>query len=131
MSNGPNYQLDWDRRVALAQAMVQSTFDALPIKLQETARTLPIIYEPRPGRALVRDGIEADTLGLFVGESYTNGGTSDSPLPSQIILFLDNIWDLAEADEQAYRQEVRTTLLHELGHYLGLDEDGLIDRGLE
>ena len=33
-------------------------------------------------------------------------------------------------DETTYRQEVRTTLLHELGHYLGLDEDDLDDRGL-
>ncbi len=34
-------------------------------------------------------------------------------------------------DEQVYRAEVRTTYLHELGHYLGLDEDELTQRGLE
>ena len=53
------------------------------------------------------------------------------PLPPQIILFLENIWELAEEDEAVYREEIRTTLLHELGHYLGLDEIDLEERGLD
>jgi len=52
-------------------------------------------------------------------------------MPPQIILFLENLWDFAEGDEEMFREEVATTLLHELGHYLGLDEDDLTDRGLE
>jgi predicted Zn-dependent protease with MMP-like domain len=52
-------------------------------------------------------------------------------MPPQIILFLDNLWDFADRDEGVFRQEVRTTLLHELGHYLGLDEDDLTERGLD
>ena len=52
-------------------------------------------------------------------------------MPPQIILFLGNIWELAEGDEESFCDEVRTTLLHELGHYLGLDEDDLTERGLE
>jgi predicted Zn-dependent protease with MMP-like domain len=47
------------------------------------------------------------------------------------MLFLDEIWDEADGDEAVYRDEVRRTYLHELGHYLGLDEDGLAERGLE
>jgi predicted Zn-dependent protease with MMP-like domain len=42
-----------------------------------------------------------------------------------------NLWNFAERNEVVFRKEVRTTLLHELGHYLGLDEDELIERGLE
>jgi hypothetical protein len=38
---------------------------------------------------------------------------------------------IADADEEIFREEVHTTYLHELGHYLGLDEDDLFDRGLE
>ena len=53
------------------------------------------------------------------------------PMPPQIILFLENLWDFAEADEEVSGEEVHTTYLHELGHYLGLDEDDLFDRGLE
>ncbi len=53
------------------------------------------------------------------------------PLPPQIILFLENLWDQAEGDEDLFCDEVHTTCLHELGHYLGLDEDDLCERGLE
>ena len=37
----------------------------------------------------------------------------------------------AAGDIKTFREEVRKTLMHELGHYLGLDEDDLIERGLE
>jgi len=52
-------------------------------------------------------------------------------MPSQIILFLENLWDFAESDENVFCEEVHTTFLHELGHFLGLDEDDLTERGLE
>ena len=56
---------------------------------------------------------------------------SHVPLPPQIILFLENLWDFSESDEEIFLDEVHTTLLHELGHYLGLGEDDLEERGLE
>jgi predicted Zn-dependent protease with MMP-like domain len=52
-------------------------------------------------------------------------------MPPQIILFLENLWDLADGKETIFRKEVQTTFLHELGHYLGLGEDELTERGLE
>jgi predicted Zn-dependent protease with MMP-like domain len=48
----------------------------------------------------------------------------------RIRLFLDNLWDDCNGDLQTYRDEVRITFLHELGHYLGLDEDQVAERGL-
>jgi predicted Zn-dependent protease with MMP-like domain len=46
-------------------------------------------------------------------------------------LFLENLWDFAEGDEKIFCEEVQTTFLHELGHFFGLDEDDLTERGLE
>ncbi len=77
------------------------------------------------------DGIEPDTLGLFVGEPFSETGTTTAPLPAQVILFLENIWVMAEENEAVYLEEVRATLLHELGHYLGLNETDLEERGLD
>jgi predicted Zn-dependent protease with MMP-like domain len=51
-------------------------------------------------------------------------------MPPQILLFYENLWDFAGGEEETYREEVRITYLHELGHYLGLDEDELDERGL-
>jgi predicted Zn-dependent protease with MMP-like domain len=121
----------WNQRVALAEVEVEDTLRALPRPLRERARALPVTYEHEPNSRLLEDGIEPDTLGLFVGEPFAEHGLTAEPLPSQIILFLDNLWDFAEGDEAIYREEIRLTYLHELGHYLGLDEIDLEDRGLE
>ena len=113
-----------------AQSEVVQTLDQLPEPLRARARELPVSFEAEPSPALQSDGIEPDTLGLFVGEEYAESGQTLSPMPAQIILFLDNLWDFAEEDVEVYREEVRATYLHELGHYLGLDELDLDDRGL-
>ena len=119
----------WNHLHSLAQAEINATLAALPGPLR--ARPLPVTCEPRPNAALLADGVEADTLGLFVGEAFPDSESGALQLPPQIILFLENIWELAEEDEAFYREEIRTTLLHELGHYLGLDEIDLEERGLD
>jgi predicted Zn-dependent protease with MMP-like domain len=103
----------------------------LPGPLRAHAVALPITLEQRPNQAQLEEGIEPDTLGLFIGSEFAFEPSSSVPLPPQIILFLENIWAEAEADPGIFREEVHTTLMHELGHYLGLAEDDLFDRGLE
>jgi len=120
---------DWNNLEALALAEVETTLAALPAPLRERAQKLPVTFERRPNRALQTDGIEPDTLGLFAGPEFAE--EEAVPMPPQIILFLENLWDFAEEDEEIFRDEVHTTYLHELGHYLGLDEDELTERGLE
>jgi predicted Zn-dependent protease with MMP-like domain len=121
---------EWNKWQARARREVDRVLRSLPKPLQERARALPVTFERRPNDALVADGIEADTLGLFVGPAFADEGHG-SAVPSQIILYLENIWEAAEGDEEIFGEEVRTTFLHELGHYLGLDEEGLFDRGLD
>jgi predicted Zn-dependent protease with MMP-like domain len=119
----------WAKLQQLALTEVEATLAELPAPLREPAQKLPVTLERRPNRALQADGIEFDTLGLFVGPEFAEEGRT--PMPPQIILFLENLWDLAEGDEEVFREEIHTTVLHELGHYLGLDEDDLTARGLE
>ena len=114
---------------SVAQAEVEATLASLPAPLRTQAVPLPVTYQARPGRALLEDGCEPDLLGLFIGSALAESG--GSPLPPQILLFLENLWDMAEGDENTYRHEIRTTYLHELGHYLGLDELDLEERGLD
>jgi predicted Zn-dependent protease with MMP-like domain len=119
----------WQQAMALAKREVDATLKSLPRPLQAKARALPVTYEPWPNDALTAEGLDPDTLGLFVGGEFAAG--EHEVMPAQIILFLENIADMVDGDEEEFRTEVRTTLLHELGHYLGLDEDALLDRGLE
>jgi predicted Zn-dependent protease with MMP-like domain len=90
---------------------------------------LAVTLEKAPAADLLADGIEPDTLGLFAGAEFADDG--GAVIPAQIVLFLGNLWDFSEGSEKNFCHEVRTTFLHELGHFLGLDEDDLTDRGLE
>ena len=122
-------KLDWKKLSALAAHEVEATLAELPAPLRERAGKLPVTFERVPNAGLQSDGIAPDTLGLFVGPEFSEEDAV--PMPPQIMLFLENLWDFAEGDEEIFREEVHTTLLHELGHYLGLDEDDLFDRGLD
>jgi len=119
----------WQHLRQLAAEEVEATLAELPPALRVEALRLPITFERQPSAGLQGDGIAADTLGLFVGPEFAE--EADVPMPPQIILFLDNLWDFCAADDELFRDEVRTTLLHELGHFLGLNEDDLTDRGLD
>ena len=124
-------QTDWEHLKKLAAAEVESTLAALPAPLRQRAAVLPVTFEHVPNTAFVAEGIDPDTLGVFTGPAFADEDHSASPVPPQIILFLDNLWDFAEHHEEIFSDEVHTTYLHELGHYLGLDEEDLFDRGLE
>jgi predicted Zn-dependent protease with MMP-like domain len=121
--------LDWEKLCAVALSEIEVTLAALPKPLRERAENLAVTFERQPNVDLQADGIEADTLGLFTGPEFAD--EENVPMPPQIVLFLENIWDVAETNGKRFREEVRTTFLHELGHYLGLDEDELTERGLE
>ena len=100
----------------------------LPAQVRAKIRNIPIIFEKFPGPSLVADGVESDVMGLFVGDDYPH--ESLDPMPTEIFIFLFSIWDEAQADMSRYREELRKTLLHEWGHYLGLDEAELSEREL-
>lgn len=120
----------WKWLSAAATKEVAAVLRALPPDVKRRAEAIPIIFEKRPSSAERAEGIERDTLGLFLGPSSLDE-PGESPLPPQIILFLENIREAAGDAEQALRQEIRKTLLHELGHALGWEEADLAERHLE
>ena len=121
---------NWNEWLAHAEREVASVIDALPHALRKEAREVTVSYERKPAPALIADGIEEDTLGLFVGSALSES-VHAAPIPQQIILYLENILEMGEGDLEFFREDVRETFLHELGHYLGLDEDDLTERGLD
>lgn len=76
------------------------------------------------------EALETDLLGLFEGRSHADAESECVVDLPRIRLFLDNLWDYAGRDRALFRDEVRLTLLHELGHYLGLDEAQVESLGL-
>jgi predicted Zn-dependent protease with MMP-like domain len=113
----------------IAESEIEAALERLPDPLRKTARELPVICAGTPEDVEVGD--DPDLLGLFCGAPLNAEFDEVSVEPTQIFLFLQNLWFFAEQDEGVFRREVRVTYLHELGHYFGWDEDDLAARGLE
>lgn len=121
---------NWNELSQTALEEVQRLVRSLPRVIRVKAESLAVLFEQRPRQALRKEGIAADTLGLFEGPSLRDSEDGAST-PPHIILYLANLWDATGPDEKQYRAEVRTTYLHELGHYLGLAEADLEARELD
>ena len=116
---------------ALAARTVEEIRAALPAPVQAAAAECPAILLTMEAWAVEQDEpVDEELMGLFCGMSRVEGPPSGPGEAPQILLFLDNLWAWCEADRACFAEEVETTFLHELGHYLGLDEDEVADRGL-
>ncbi len=113
----------YEKLSRLAQAEVHETLAALPREIRQKVDAVPVFLELHPDAGDVAAGVEPDTLGYF------DEGSPEAPTP-RIRLWLENIWDYAEEDEEIFLEEVHTTLLHEIGHLLGWGEEEIEDRGL-
>jgi predicted Zn-dependent protease with MMP-like domain len=118
------------RVLRLAETEVARAQEKLPADVREAAQECGVWYEMIAEAIESGDDIDEDILGLF--EGYTRldplpSGPEDMP---RIRLFLDSLWEYSEEDEVTFRREVRTTYLHELGHYLGWDEEQVEALGL-
>lgn len=109
------------------EAVARELLAALPSPFAEKLERVPVVLDRRPSRDLVRDGFDPRALGLFEGPTYGEQGT---PNPTRIVLFVNNL--LADFPEDPeLTDQVEITLLHEIGHYFGLDEDDMVRLGLD
>jgi predicted Zn-dependent protease with MMP-like domain len=111
----------------IAREVVADAMADLPDEVRRHALNIPVIYEALPGPEAPYD----DCLGLFVGDPIGAADGERDILPPQIFIYLENLWDEAEGDMDVFCDEVAITFLHELGHYLGWDEEDLQERDLD
>jgi len=106
---------------------------ALPAHLAALLEEAPLIVDDLPDPAMLEElGMQDEPLdslcGLYTGIALTERSVEGVDLPETIHLFRAGILAHAggwEAGEDAVREEIRITLLHEIGHHFGLDEDDL------
>ena len=122
---------NWQALARWAEREVDTVRASLPVEVRARAEAIPVVYEPEPDRGWVAEGVESDTLGLFVGSDFVHEADGQGELPPQIFLFLGPLWDEADGDAVCFRREVQRTYLHEIGLYLGWEEEDLKERGLE
>lgn len=112
---------------------VREAAEELAPAFREALERVGVVIDPMPTREIVdapASGHPPDVLGLFVGRAL-NEPTHEGVLehPPTIFLFQRNL-ERACADHETLVEEIRITLYHELGHYLGFDEEGVEDLGL-
>lgn len=108
------------------ESVARETLDSLPEEFGSLLRSVPVILEPRPSRALVESGFDPRAFGMFEGPEH---GEDDIPAPTRIVLFTSNL--LANFVDEELDEQVETTILHEVGHYFGLDEQDMVRLGLD
>jgi len=115
------------------EAVVAEAARELPPEFRRALDDLAVVIDPMPTAEIVGapgSGHPPDILGLFVGAPLGLRASSDpSELPPTIYFFQRNL-ERASRTRRELREEIRTTLYHELGHALGFDEEGVDRMGL-
>ena len=112
---------------------VQAALDEIPAEFRPYLENVMVEVRPRPDAALLKEYEETDDLlGLYVGVPLEDKGPerTGSPLPDRILIFRDNLCALCETPRELI-EEIRITVLHEIGHHFGLDEDRLAELGYD
>lgn len=126
--SGFDFMASSDRIVATAERVIAG----LPLKWRARISAVPVIVEERPSEDLVREGFDPRALGLFEGPSHAERAAGlTSGMPTRIVLYAANLAAFVDpTDDEELAAEIEITLLHEIGHYFGLDEDELEKLGL-
>jgi predicted Zn-dependent protease with MMP-like domain len=103
--------------------VVRSALDTLPPDIAGALRNVAVVVEDE-------NPDDPDLYGLFEGIPLTEGGPGPGDLPNRIAVYRRPL-EADFPDEDELRAEIRVTVLHELGHYFGLDEDRLAELGYE
>src|SRR5712691_7757929 len=102
---------------------VRAALDSLPPHLASALENVAVVVENQS-----RD--DPDLFGLFEGVALTDRGDSTGILPDKITIYRVPLEE-SFPDAAELREEIRVTVLHELGHYFGLDEEQIAELGYE
>ncbi|MBU1251607.1 MAG: metallopeptidase family protein [Actinobacteria bacterium] len=111
-------ELDLDE--AAFERLVVEELDALPDEMVDGLDNVIFVTEARP-----EDG-SLDLLGLYEGVALTDRGQYGfGELPDRIILYREPLLAAAEGDLEELHEQIHITLVHEIAHFYGIDDDEL------
>jgi predicted Zn-dependent protease with MMP-like domain len=119
-------------RKARFNRLVEQAVRSLPISIRSRLDNVAIVVEEEPNEDQLRDQEEPDDelFGFYEGTPLSErSGSYTMVVPDRIVIFRGPL-ERAFSDPNEIRDEVRITVLHELAHHLGFDEDEIADLGL-
>ena len=102
---------------------VRAALDELPPNIADALRNVAVVIEDE-------NPDDPDLLGLYHGIPLPERGDMAGTLPDKISIYRIPLEE-SFPDPQELREEIRITVLHELGHYFGLDEDRISELGYD
>ncbi|MEP7225481.1 MAG: metallopeptidase family protein [Actinomycetota bacterium] len=102
---------------------MRAALDELPPHIAEALKNVAVVVEDENAE-------EPDLLGLYHGVPLPERGDMAGTLPDRISIYRIPLEE-SFPDPDELRSEIRITVLHELGHYFGLDEDRLAELGYD
>jgi predicted Zn-dependent protease with MMP-like domain len=102
---------------------VRAALDELPPNIVDALSNVAVVIEDE-------NPDDPDLLGLYHGVPLPERGDMAGTLPDKISIYRIPLEE-SFADPEELREEIRITVLHELGHYFGLDEDRIAELGYE
>src|SRR6266702_5462462 len=109
--------------------VVEEALDSLPQEFRSRIRNVAVLVEDLPPNQLsAQSGQQRRLLlGLFHGVPTTKKSIFDLPTgPDYVVLYQKNIEAVCSSEAEVCEQ-IRLTVIHELGHYFGMDENQLKD----
>jgi predicted Zn-dependent protease with MMP-like domain len=115
-------------------ALLEEVLNALPDHIYGLLDEMPLVVEDEPSAELFEslgmDPRNSELCGLYSGRPLTQRSVEHSGvLPDRIQIFRGPIARLARAEGVELKREIQITVLHEIGHHFGLDEDQLKELG--
>ena len=119
--------------------LVAEALDSLPKEFRRRMKNVAVLVEDVPAEQRERDRSGTPRprsqprtliLGHFIGRPTTVKSVFDVAAgPDHVILYQKNIEAVCRTDDEI-REQVRITVMHEVGHYFGMSEEQLRDAGL-
>jgi predicted Zn-dependent protease with MMP-like domain len=102
---------------------VRAALDELPPHLAKALKNVAVVVEDENPE-------DPDLFGLYHGVPLPERGDMSGALPDKISVYRLPLED-SFPDPEKLREEIRITVLHELAHYFGLDEERIADLGYQ
>ena len=113
------------------EAEVEKALAAIPAELGKHLANVVVTVEDTPARDwLTESGHDPQILGVFEGPTQNQQANGVPVMPARITLFQRNLEKMCETEENLM-DEIRVTVMHEVGHYFGMSEDDLRALGLD